>query len=48
MGMSSSETVLEQFMCPVIGGLLEDVVAKLADNLFSGDENINDLFLYNV
>ena len=37
MGMSDSETALEEFMCRVLGHLQQDgVVAKIADDLYGG------------
>jgi hypothetical protein len=45
MGMPGSEVALEELMCRVLGDLLEEgVVCKLADNLFVGGQNLEQLF----
>ena len=44
MGMPGSETALEKLMCRIVGDLLEeDVVAKIADNLYCGVETPDEL-----
>ena len=46
MGMPGSETALEELMCRVLGDLLErGIVAKLADDLHSGGDTIEELLL---
>ena len=45
MGMPGSEVALEELMCRILGDLIESgVVCKLADNLFVGGQNLNELF----
>ena len=44
MGMSGSETALEELMCRVLGDLLEKgTVAKLADDLYCGGDTVDEL-----
>ncbi|XP_046566137.1 uncharacterized protein LOC124274802 [Haliotis rubra] len=44
MGMPGSEAAVEELMCHVLGDLLaEGIVAKLADNLYCGADNLEDL-----
>ena len=44
MGMPGSETALEEFMCRVLGDLLQEgVVAKLADDLYCGGDSPQEL-----
>lgn len=44
MGMSSSETTLEELMCRVLGYCLQDgYVAKLADDLYCGGHTVDEL-----
>ena len=44
MGMPGSETALEELMCRVLGNLLQEgSVAKMADDLHSGSNTIEDL-----
>ena len=44
MGMPGSETALEELMCRVLGDLLQEgVVAKLADDLYCGDDSLQEL-----
>lgn len=43
-GMPGSETALEELMCRVLGDSLRDgTVAKLADNLYCGDNTPKEL-----
>ena len=45
VGMPGSETALEEFMCRVLGHLLQKgVVAKIADDLYSGGNTPQELF----
>ena len=44
MGMPGSETALEELMCRVLGDLLQEgVLTKLADDLYCGANNLEDL-----
>ena len=44
MGMPRSETALDEFLCRVLGDLLEEgVVAKLADDIYCGGNTIAEL-----
>ena len=44
MGMSGSETALEELMCRVLGDFLQDgIVAKLADDLYCGGNTPEEL-----
>lgn len=44
MGMSGSETALEELMCRVLGDLLQSgYVSKLADELYCGDSTPEEL-----
>ena len=44
MGMPGSETALEELMCRVLGDLVEEgVVAKIADDLYCGGNDLNEL-----
>ena len=47
MGMPGSETCLEELMCRVLGGLIQEGnTAKIADDLYVGGDTLEDL-LYN-
>lgn len=44
MGMPGSETALEELMCRVLGDCLQDsIVAKLADDLYCGEDSPEEL-----
>lgn len=44
MGMPSSETVLEELMCRVLGDFLQEgCPAKLVDDLFCGSDTLQEL-----
>jgi hypothetical protein len=44
MGMPGSETALEELMCRIVGGLVEEgVVAKIADDLYCGGDTPAEL-----
>jgi len=45
MGMPGSETALEEVMCRVLGELIQEgKVVKLADNLYCGGNNLDELY----
>lgn len=44
MGMPSSENVLEELMCRVLGDFLQEgCAAKLVDDLFCGSDTLQEL-----
>ena len=44
MGMPGSETALEELMCRIFGDLIQEgIVTKLADDLFCGGDNYDEL-----
>ena len=46
MGLPGSETALEEVMCRVLGDLMsEGCVAKIADDIFCGADNLEDLIV---
>ena len=45
MGMPGSEVALEELLCRVLGELIEEgFVCKIADNLFCGGQNLDELY----
>ena len=47
--MPGSETALEEFMCRLLGHLLEEgMMAKLADDLYFGVETLEELTIGNT